>query len=122
RWQVEGWTGLALGPGITPVRLGRVQATRWLGPSLGLTLGFRGAGPRWLGESFTERSGAEVGLRLEPGVGRDSPRPAARPSPVLSRWSLVGLGAGRYAVRVRAPEAGRVALRGDFTGWEPVTL
>ena len=99
-----------------------MQTTRWLAPGLGLTLGFRSAGPRWLDERFVERPGAELGLRLEPGGGSSWSGPTRKPSLAGARSSMVRIGDGRYAVRVRAPEAGRVALRGDFTGWEPVKL
>ena len=122
RWQIEAWTGLALGQGITPIRIARMQATRWLGPDLGLALGLRSAGPHWLGARIAERPAAELGLRIEPGGRSDGSGPKRRPSPAGPRWSMVRLASGRYAVRVNAPEAGRVALRGDFTGWEPVEL
>lgn len=121
-WDLEGEGGWAVGLGIVPIPLARGQATRWVASSVGLAFGMSAGVPGWMGEGLSDHQEAWLGVRFEP-EHAPSPRTTAT---MLSngprRWMSLGLGGDHYALRLHAPGHASVALRGDFTDWQPVAL
>lgn len=123
-WGLEGTGGVAVGSGFAPVPLAAVRAVRWVRADVGVVLGMRAAVPAWLATDFDDHRRVELGLRFAPGrSARDVPEAVAAPPPEEEpAWQALRRGPGLYALRVSAPSAGRVALRGDFTAWQPIEL
>jgi hypothetical protein len=124
RWEVDAAGGLAVGTRNAPIPLARVQATRWLGPGLGVVLGATAGRPGWLFDELKDRSGVQLGVRLEPARDVPAVTPLRGPRTDTSprQWSVVKLRDRLLSFRVRGVELERVALRGDFTSWETVPL
>jgi hypothetical protein len=118
RVEVMAGTGVGLGLGIAPVWLTRARGMYWMRPGLAATLEASGSVPGWWRRTITDPSRLQVGVQADPrllaawrGAGNGGPPPT---------WSVVRLGEGLYALRARLHGVGTVAVRGDFTGWEPV--
>ncbi|HEY3216288.1 MAG TPA: hypothetical protein VGK93_07335 [Candidatus Eisenbacteria bacterium] len=121
-WQFEAGSGIAVGDGIAPIRLARLEAMRWLDSRWGFGLEVRSGAPKWLSDDFVEAPRAELSLRLEPGRATSGPAPSDHRVPGAVRWSVLRLGGGVYSLGLHASGVRRVALRGDFSDWQPVLL
>jgi hypothetical protein len=121
-WDVDVHAALAVGPGFAPVRFANVQATRWMTPRIGMVLGVESGAPRWLTGGPVERPQAVLGMRVEPML--DPSRHAWKTNGAAGpqTFTLASLGGDMRAIRYRAPGAGRIEVRGDFTGWAPMTM
>jgi hypothetical protein len=121
RWDLDVHAALAVGPGFAPIRIANLQATRWMTPRVGMVLGLESGAPRWLTGGPVERPQAVLGMRVEPML---DPRRAWTSGGATAprAFALAALGGGMRAIRYHAPGAGRVEVRGDFTGWSPVAM
>jgi len=122
RWDVDVHAALAVGPGFAPVRIANLQATRWMTPRVGMVLGVESGAPRWLTGGPVERPQAMIGMRVEPLLDPSRHAWKTGGSAARSTFALASLGGDVRAIRYRAPGAGRVDVRGDFTGWSPITM
>jgi hypothetical protein len=123
-WQLEAMTGLAVGPAISPLRLANFQATRWTSRGIGFDLGVGSGVPGWYSDGRSPRPHLQLGMQFDPGgrvrtIGaRGSPGSGSDPASLR----IMRIAAGRYVLRVQAAHLGRVAIRGDFSGWDPISL
>jgi hypothetical protein len=132
RWNVEGGLGVSVGRSFGPVHLGRIALTRWVGSSFGLRVGAHAGIPAWLSGDPDDVSHVELGVSFQPGrsAGRGQPTveageplaEAAHAADAGVRWETARVGDGVHVLRVHAPSATHVALRGDFTSWEWIAL
>ena len=125
RWAFEGTGGVAVGSGFAPVPLASVRAVHWARADLGVVLGVRAAVPGWIARDFDGHRRVELGVRFAPGRSPDPVIPGSIDTLAADEppaWKAVRRAAGYYVLRVRAPGAARVALRGDFTRWTSIDL
>lgn len=120
--------GAVLPPPVRDARQwGSASLRWWFAPRWALEAG-GGTYPVDLTQGFPSGRFASIGLRLggrrhvEPLLSSIDPRDrrAAREAGV-DRFEVATVG-GRQRLRVRAPQASRVELSGDFTAWAPVAL
>ncbi len=126
-WDVSGALGVSVGPRFAPMHATRFAVTRWVVPSFGVRVGAQAAAPRWLTGEPSEVPRYEFGVSFEPGRKPKKPDPFYEPEPLPPvaadrRWEFAAQGDGVYALRVRAPGANAVSVRGDFTQWEWIAL
>jgi hypothetical protein len=121
---VDAGTGLALGAGIAPMRWARAEARWWVKPRLAMSVGATGPTPSWLATDLAHPSRVQLGLRFEPGraAAIEAEARGAEQRPNASSWRVVPLDSRHVELRLLAPGAHRVELRGDVTGWEATTL
>ncbi|HVP14858.1 MAG TPA: hypothetical protein VMS88_04905 [Terriglobales bacterium] len=121
RLDLEGSGGVVTAVGTGPYRLARGEAAWWLRPHLALTAAAAGATPAWLGIDLVSRPHVQLGLRIEPGRAA-APPPARTTEAKAGAWRVRDRGGGLYSLGLWAPAARTVELRGDVTGWNPVSL
>lgn len=108
---------------------GSVSVLSWLSQTVAVVAS-AGTYPVDLTQGFPGGRFATLGLRLASRNTRATEREETRAvngssptseSPVLA-FGLESLGNDRRVLRVRAPQATRVEISGDFTHWQPVAL
>jgi Glycogen recognition site of AMP-activated protein kinase len=122
--------------GVAGSGWGSVGAALWIAPHLALVAG-GGSYPADYGQGLRSGSYFSLGLRLAfRRLGRDTPAPIdaplslvtgklqgpARRTGPISSFELHSDGGGQQRFLVRASNARRIQLAGDFTLWQPVTL
>ena len=118
---------------------GNANAAFWVGRHVALVAA-GGSYPTDYAQGLPSGAYFSVGLRLATRrSGRDVPRPVvpriteapgAPPNvtdprlftPVVPAFEVRAAGAGQRSIRVRAPDARRVELMGDFTQWQVIPL
>lgn len=115
----------------SPNAWGTLSAALWVAPTLAVVAD-GGSYAADLNQGFPGGTYLSLSLRLAPhrrGWARDRARTASASAATrgadatsTARVELIAQGGGRYMVRVRAPEARRVEIMGDFTGWRSTEL
>jgi hypothetical protein len=98
---------------------GSVGTTYWATSRLGIVAG-AGVYPVDFTQGFPGGRYISLSIRLRPAV--PALRPIEPPDPQLRTFQLHAEGGDRYRLRVRAPSAQAVELKGDFTLWRAVPL
>ena len=136
RVELSAWAGLRSGvasvPG-SPNAWASVSAAVWVAPQLAVVAD-GGSYAADLEQSFPGGTYLSLALRLAPHRRLWIPRTTTRPDAAVVRTAgaitpkarieiaPTGAGSGDYAIRVRAPDAHRVEIMGDFTDWKPTGL
>lgn len=119
---IDAGAGLALGAGMTPMRWTLAEARWWVQPRLAMTVAATSPTPTWLATDLTHPSRVQLGLRFEPGRAAIEAIQSPSERSYASRWRVVPLDSRHIELRLLAPGAHRVELRGDMTAWEVTTL
>jgi hypothetical protein len=98
---------------------GSAGATYWATPRLGIVAG-AGVYPVDFTQGYPGGRYISLSVRLRPAT--PSMRPIEPWDPQLRAFQLHAEGGDKYRLRVRAPSARVVELKGDFTLWRPVPL
>ena len=124
-WRLGAVIGRASSRAGRPVLWSTTEAERRIGRSIGIvasvgsypgsfaTLATDGPRPRWM-----------LGVGLTAATGRrshDAPRPPAA-STTTEHFAAIRLAPGRYRIVAHLPDATKVELASDFTGWKPFDM
>ncbi len=123
RFDLELSGGLAIGDRIIPARWERAGVSWWPQRAFAITVSAAAGVPPWLTLVPSARSGLLIGMRVEPTrVFIPRERASAEHPRASQPLRMRSMGRDRTGFALRLPDARRVEMRGDFTGWEPLVL
>jgi hypothetical protein len=100
---------------------GAASGAVWLAPQVALVASVARQ-PTNVVRGFPDRTFATLGFRVRPRLLQTRAVPVGEARPAVTAFDVGPEVSGRRTLRVVAPRARAVEIRGDVTGWDPVVL